>query len=435
MIGLILFVAALVLCIVLSTKFKLNMGVLGIIFAFIFAIALKKSPSSVVNSFNGGLFTNMFLACFFFGFANSNGTMNKMAGWLMYWFRNARWAMPVVLYITSLALSLAGAGTDATPIIMSPIAYSLAQALGFNPLLGVICTALGAVSGTQALWTSNAATWGGVISNVFGEAFTTAWQFKAMFIHILYGLIWFAVLFVVLRGWKFAGRKEGISIDAAKPEPFNREQKISIQLIMWLIAIIIIPNIFHAIAPNPVTTWLTTYLKVNVLCSIGIILNCIFKTADEKDVLKNKIPFNGIITVCGMGMLMGFVSDLGIMDMLVSWLQGGVPQWLVITIFVSVTAFLSMFVSGRTLLVFFVEIIPALTLATGITETSFLLMLDAGLVATSISPFSMGGSFHMSDITDEPTREYIIPRLMGCAILLWVVSIIMGVLGIFTAWG
>ncbi|HHU05823.1 MAG TPA: hypothetical protein GXZ65_05000 [Clostridiales bacterium] len=95
MVNLIIFLVAVILSIVLGSKTKTNVGIWGIVFAFILGFAICKLPATkVLANFPTTLFYNFFIACLFYGFAAVNGTMEVLARKLMYFFRNVQWMAP-----------------------------------------------------------------------------------------------------------------------------------------------------------------------------------------------------------------------------------------------------------------------------------------------------------------------------------------------------
>ena len=109
MVNLIIFLVAVILSIVLGSKTKTNVGIWGIVFAFILGFAICKLPATkVLANFPTTLFYNFFIACLFYGFAAVNGTMEVLARKLMYFFRNVQWMAPITLFLSALIISACG---------------------------------------------------------------------------------------------------------------------------------------------------------------------------------------------------------------------------------------------------------------------------------------------------------------------------------------
>ena len=154
MVNLIIFLVAVILSIVLGSKTKTNVGIWGIVFAFILGFAICKLPATkVLANFPTTLFYNFFIACLFYGFAAVNGTMEVLARKLMYFFRNVQWMAPITLFLSALIISACGSDLSAS-IILSPMAFNLALEMGFNPFVALVGIWGGSMAVMMFPWTT-----------------------------------------------------------------------------------------------------------------------------------------------------------------------------------------------------------------------------------------------------------------------------------------
>ncbi|MCR5010108.1 MAG: hypothetical protein K6A91_04125 [Clostridia bacterium] len=425
MLNLIIFLIVVVGTIVLGQRKKINIGIIGMAFAFIFGfVLLQMNASKIIAKFPVSLFFNMFIAACFFGFAIENGTMKGVAMRLMYAFRNAKWATGIALFITSYIVAAIGGGVAATPFIMSPIAFSLATQMGFSPVIAVIAVWAGGGAGSYVPWGSTPIMFAGSLSQVFSEPEIQKWHWGLLIWGTILLLIVFLLVFFYYKGYKVSGEAK-----IEKPEPFTKIQKLSLTIIAVAVLLVILPALIQLIAPNPVTKWLSNYIKIQTVFAIGTVINALCKTGDLIGILKNRVPWGGIILVCGMSMMMTLCNELGIVTTLSQYLDG-IPAWLVMPALVLFVAFLSFFVSGTALLAAFVPILPVIVSLTGGQSLPVMLTFIYALNASSASPFSQGGATALCGCYDEKDRETCTNAQIKIAIISTIIAVLWAASGL-----
>lgn len=153
-----LVIGSLVFAIILGNIKKINIGIIALACAWIIGCWLGGNFASAITS----LFpikVVMYLICitFFYGFAISNGTMQKLGDKLMYLFRNHVKLIPFAIPLGAVIVAGCGGGGLMGDIVMVPIAMLLAARIGMSPLLalsGVVVFAPvgGRRSGALAAW-------------------------------------------------------------------------------------------------------------------------------------------------------------------------------------------------------------------------------------------------------------------------------------------
>ncbi len=94
-----IFFITLFLVLFLGIKFKISYGILGLGAAFIVGfVFLGLDYTGIIALFPTRILFQIMNAIIFYGFANSNGTMEKVAGRLMYTFRNQKKFIVLILY-------------------------------------------------------------------------------------------------------------------------------------------------------------------------------------------------------------------------------------------------------------------------------------------------------------------------------------------------
>ena len=433
MLQFIVFFACVVLAVVLGEKLKINAGFLAIAFAFALGfIFLQMTPAKVVANFPTTLFFNILITTAFYGFAALNGTMENIARHIMYAFRNAKWAVGIVLYVAIFVVSALGAGAAATAIIMSPFAFAVAKEMGYDPLIASVSVWGASAAGSGAVWGTNTATMLGLFSPYIEDQDVLTNYVNLTFIwKIILYFVFFLLVYFFLKGHKGKG---DISATATKPEPMNKEQKVTFAIIICVIFFMAVPPIIRLLAGKSCPAfikWMASYLTTQSLCAFGIFLNMIFKVGNVKDVIAKKVPWNMITIICGMSMLMSLTEPMGVTEILSNWLQA-LPSFLIIPGLVLITSILSFFVSAYVINPMFAPLMTALMAAAGVGFEAVGIAFAMGAFASSISPFSTGGAMALIGCPDEETRNSLVTRQVKLSFVSMAYFVLISATGVFT---
>ena len=151
---------------------------------------------------------------------------------------------------------------------------------------------------------------------------------------------------------------------------------------------------------------------------IGLFMNL----APQKQVI-DKVPWNTIIMICGVGMLINVAIEAGTIDLLASWAGSSLPAWLIPIVFSVIGAIMSFFSStlGVVCPALF-PLVPALAETTGISPLILFACIVIGAQSSAISPFSSGGSLVLGSCSKEDERNAMFPRLLFIAVPVSVLS-------------
>lgn len=398
-----LFVAAVVLVVVLGLKTKQNMGILAFIAAFILGYwRLGMRVSAVLtSSFPVAIFFDFVIVGIFFGFATANGTIQLLARKLMYKFRNAMWMGPIVIFLVTAVVSLCGPG-GTTALITSGLSFGVAMAMGMHPALCSI-TVWCAMAGTMCFpfVTPGTINVGTCVS--FGIDIDTAT--KAGYVSgismLIFCVIEFLVLCVIYKGFK-VNPQAAASIQE-KPDPFNREQSITMKTIIVCLAGAVIPSLIQMIAPNPVTQYLAGLLSIELLWSLGTVVLVACNCADFAEVMGKRVGWSSIVLIVGMGTLFGLSTKMGVVDALSNALNN-VSPWLIVPMLAFFSGIMSFFVNGAVVGAMFIPLATALAGVSGASIPVIVTCITAGGGASCVSPISSGGSAALTGAPDEDAR-------------------------------
>ncbi|MCC8060922.1 MAG: anion permease [Clostridiales bacterium] len=430
-VGLVVFIVAIVLSIVIGTKLKMNIGIVALAFAFVIGITCNGlSAKTVSGLFPTNIFVTQLVATFFYGFASINGSFNGIADRIIWKTKGAKWALPYVLVFCTLLLSLLGAGADATPVIMSPIAFMLATEAGFDPILSSLAVWVGSVCTIGAKWTPGGAVAYSIWSPEVGEELTNTAFICVLFLLLAVGLIGMIVVSFINRG------KELNEIQMEEPAAFTDTQKKSLGIVLVALVLILFPSVINSACPNPVTTWLSKRLTIQVICLVGSIVFVVMGLANPKEVFSKKVPWNSIITIAGMGTLVALAGQLGIVDAIGAWVGESIPKAWMPMMLVIVCGLLSYVVAASSVIYpLFAPMVPALAAASGLSPVIIVISIMMGANISSFSPVSTGGAMAMLGASEEQRDTVVTGQFKLAFVFLIVLSVIFGVLGLLGIFG
>ena len=426
--GLIIFLLAIILAIVIGTKLKVNIGIVAFLFAFLIGTMLMgKTIAEVLSYFPTSLFYTLMVVSYFYGYASENGAFTSLSKWMIYALRKRLKLLPLFIYLVSFVVAATGAGAGPTPAIMAPVAFALAEQVGFSPVSAVLAVNLGVLSGGIQTWTSTGVLFSGMAEAYVGREAAIAAGWGYGFILLIIPAIFY--LFVYL----YYQRKTVIKYTVLdKPEPLDKRQKHSLMVIGLMLLFIIPPGFADIFFNIPQLSWFTSRFDIKVLCLIGIIINSALGLGDSRKVVKDHIPWATIVMVCGMTTMIGLVAETGVADIMGSWLGNNVHSSLILPFIIIISGLLSFITGGAAEI--FALVMPmfvSLSEASGISLAALSIALYAGCGSTGMSPFSQGGAMALSGCKDEAVREKVWPRQCIASVLFMLFYAALAFTGIF----
>ena len=237
-----------------------------------------------------------------------------------------------------------------------------------------------------------------------------------------------SVLFslLLIAGFRYiprSNRNIGKGVSFEKPEAFSSKQKINLYLMLAMILVVLIFPILNIIMPgNASISFINSKMDVGLVAIVFSVIALFLKLAPEKEVI-SKVPWNTIIMICGVGVLIQVAIAAGTIDLLASWVGSSLPGWLVPIAMSVVGAIMSFFSS--TLGVVCPALFPLVSTiaeASGINPLLLFTCIVIGAQSSAISPFSSGGSLVLGSCSTEEERTAMFPRLLFLAVPISVVS-------------
>ena len=404
----------LLVAIVIGFVRNVNVGILSIGFAMILTLLFKDqiAAADVIGGFGTSLFVQMVGVTYLFAIINGNGTLELLAKKIVN-LVPAR-AIPFVMFIIGMVLSAAGPGSIPCLAIIPVIAIPISVSAGINPIMTSIIGDMGAMAGRMSPLTPEAA----VVRGLMEKQNMTGNTVPIMVCTAVTAVVCCVFVYIYYKGWKVdqtvvTGEKE-------KLPKFTWQQCLSLAgLVVLAFGVLVL-------------SWnvgLTGFLIGSVLCIIGC--------GDEKKAVKG-IPWNVIIMVLGVGMLMNIVSLSGGVDILVSALESVMNIKTANPIMAILAGIMSFFSSG--LGVVFPTLVPICgSLASGIGADGIYLvaMVVIGGTIAGYTPISTTGALIMAGVAQQEDSEKRFPQnklfveLFAVSVINLVVLAVMAAIGVY----
>lgn len=382
-ISLVLLLAAIVIGFVRNV----NVGILSIGFAMILTLLFPDTLSTkdVVSGFSTSLFVQMVGVTYLFAIINGNGTLELLAKKIVN--KVPARTIPFVMFLIGMVLSAVGPGSIPCLAIIPVIAIPISISAGINPIMTAIIGDMGAMAGRMSPLTPEAA----VVRGLMEEQNLNGNTVPIMICTIVTTLICAALVYIYYRGWKV---EKPMQTDEKEVLPkFTWQQMASIAGLLLLAFGVL------------VLSWnvgLTGFLIGSVLCILGC--------GKEKKAIAG-VPWNVIIMVLGVGILMNVISLSDGVDLLVSALEKVMGEKSAAPVIALLAGIMSFFSSG--LGVVFPTLVPICGgLASGIGADGVYLvaMVVIGGTIAGYTPISTTGALIMAGVAQQKDSEERFPQ-------------------------
>lgn len=289
-------IVALLVAIVLGFLRKTNVGIIAIAMSLLLGRAFGLSDKELISGFSNSLFLTMTGVSYLFGILSTNKTLDVLSTKVVGGIGNKKFMLPIIMFLLGALLCGVGPGAIPTLAIMPVIAVPIAVSSGFHPVMLAIIAQCGVMGARMSPLTPDAA----VVMQIM-ETQGIATNMTSIFLsHIATAMLISLIAFVYYKGWK-RNLVEDKELVGAK---FTIQQAISIGGLVAMIVLVVVFNI---------NVGLVSFAIGSLLSLIGV--------ADEGKAIKS-VPWNVILLVLGVGLLMNIVSLSGGIDIMAKGMSG-----------------------------------------------------------------------------------------------------------------
>ncbi|HET6488449.1 MAG TPA: SLC13 family permease [Syntrophales bacterium] len=433
-------ILALTIVIIISCFFEeLNVGVLSISFAIIVAaFFMNESAGKVVMGFPLSLFMILVGVTFMFSMAQVNGTLGKITSYSIRLCGGNMMLLPFIIFLLTVFITTIGPGNIAGTALLAPICMAIAGRVGMS---GFCMTLIVVGAANSACFSPFAPT--GIIShgligrmadqipNLWANWSPTSLDWKIYFNSMMAQGPVTIVGFLVFGGWAWMMKHKGATVDintiAPKPEPFDKNQWITVICIITLIFLVVVPALpgMKGIFPKWVLLMAANVGTLGfVLAGIMMLLN----VADSKAAVKG-MPWFVILMVCGVTVLIEVMErsgGLAAMSSIIGAVSGPatVNFWLGL-----VTGVISAYSSSSGVVMpAFLPLVPGLLkLVPGSDAIAMISSVNIGAHLVDTSPLSTLGALCIACAAESEDKAKLFRNL-----LIWGLS--MSIVGAIVCW-
>ena len=311
---------ALLAAIVIGFVRKANVGILCIGFSMILGLVYGIKAGDIIKGFSSSLCMQMIGITYLFAIINENGTLELLAKKMVALVGPHKTLIPFVMYLLGFLICAVGPGAIPSLAIVPVIAIPVAISAGVNPIMTAIIGDLGVMSGRMSPLTPESA----VVRELMEAQGLTGNTVPIMMCLTVTALVVAVFVYIYYKGWKVAPHTDHEDV---LPK-FCKNQWLSLAGL----AALAIGALFFS--------W-NVGLTGFTVGSVLIVLGC----GDEKTAFK-MIPWNVIIMVLGVGILMNVISLSGGIDIMVDGLESVMGPKTAATIMAIAAGLMSFFSSG-----------------------------------------------------------------------------------------
>lgn len=373
---LIIFVAV----VILGFVKKVNVGILSIAVAVVLGKVFGISNSVIFAGFSTSLFMTLVGITFLFAIVNSTGALELMSKKIICLVGKKTWLIPIFIYIAGFVLAAVGPGAIPALAIIPPLAVTMALEVGYNPVMLALVGEAGLMAGRFSPITPE----GVLVSGLAAEQGITNIIGNALLTNTIMTSVYALLIYLFYKSYR-VHIPAGLNL-SAKEEKFTKNQIISLLGILAMLILII-------------------FVKINVGLAaffVGAVL-VFFNVAEESSVIK-AVPWNTVMLVLGVGVLMNLVKEMGGIDLLSNLLASIMTPRTAAPI-MGVSAGLLSWVSSA-LGVVYPTLVPTVggivaKLGGGTSAAALIAAIGAGGSCAGISPASTGGALILAALASN----------------------------------
>jgi Na+/H+ antiporter NhaD/arsenite permease-like protein len=397
--------AALMTAVTLSMFTKVNVGIVSLAFAWLVGVYLGGLPlNTVIGAFPISLFLTLVGVTLLFGMAHVNGTLERLAAHAVRLCYGNAGLIPLMFFFVALGLSTIGPGNIATAALLAPMAMAIGHQAGVPPFLMILMVGNGAQAGALSPFAPTGVIVNGVMARI--GLLDVEWQTYAN--NMLAHLVITMIAFVVFGGWRlFTKKTEGTD---ARPivatEPFHWQHWLTVAVLAALVIGVVVFD-----------------MQVGMAALTGATLLSLARAADEKETIK-RMPWNVVLMVCGVTVLIGVLERTQGMDLFTDLLARVSSPGTVTGVIAFVTGLVSVYSStSGVVLPAFLPTVPGLVERLGGGDVlGIASAMNVGGHLVDLSPLSTIGALCLAALPPSVDARKVFNQLLAWGLSMTVVG-------------
>ncbi len=399
---------ALIVAIVLSMVTRINVGLVGLVMAWLVGAFVAGLPAStIIGGFPTSLFLTLTGMTLLFAAAESNGTIERLARRAVALARGDAKFVPVFFFAVACVLSAVGPGAVSSVALVVPLAMAIGRQLRVPAMLTALVVANGANAGNLSPISAV-----GVIANSrMTEAGLGGHEWLVMTANLLASAIVAAAAYVWLGGWRLP-RTEA-SLASAEETAFSRSHRLTLVVVAaWIAGVLFFQ------------------LPLGLSAFAGAVLLVAAGAADETASMR-RTPWGIILMVCGMTTLVALLEETGGMDLFTALLSSVATPGTINGVIAFVTGAISLYSStSGVVLPAFLPTVPGIVEQLGGGDPlAIALSINVGSSLVDVSPLSTIGALCVAAVADTGQGHVLFRQLLAWGLAMAVVGAVLSQLG------
>ena len=409
------------LVIIVSGVLRLNVGILAISLAWVIGYYLAgMKVSAIIAGFPIGLATMLFGVTFLFGQAQQNGTLGNLAGRAIGLAHGHRGVIPLLFFILPLILATIGPGNIAAVALIAPLAMAIAGRTGIIAFLMTLMVANGANAGAFSPFAPT-----GIIANeLIARQGLTMDPWTQVYLPSL-----LAQSFIALFGYLIFGGLRLWRANPAEPAPpptalTERPARLTIAQGATVGAI---AALLAGVALFKADLGFLAITLALLLAMVG--------AADQEAAFK-AVPWDTIIMVCGVSVLVAIVEQTGGLDLFTALLARVSTAQNVPGVIAFVAGAVSAYSSSSGVVMpTFIAMVPSLIAKLGGGDpVAIISAINVGSHVVDVSPLSTLGAMCIANAAAHEDRNRLFQRLLIYGLAMAVVGALVSYLFFVLLW-
>ena len=387
---------ALLGAVVAGTLLRVNIGLLAIALAFAIGVLVGDMTVKEVSAgFPADLFLTLVAVTLLFSQAQVNGTLERISALSLRLTHGRIGFVPLMFFGLALLLASIGPGNIAATALLAPVAMSAAARAGVPAFLMALMVCNGANAGAFSPFAPT-----GIIANgLMAQIGLAGYEWRTYFNTLLPQAAIAAAGYLVFGGGRLLLRGGG----SLEQQSGTEERRLDWRQWLTLLAI-------GALVASVVL------LEVNVMIGafVAATLLALAHAGDAKEALA-RMPWDTILLVCGVTVLLGLVDRTGGMDLFAGLLAKLSTPDSVTAVMAFVTGAVSVYSSSSgVVLPAFLPTVPALIEKLGGGDAlAIAWSIDVGAHLVDVSPLSTLGALCIAAAQAQQRRERLFNQMLA----------------------
>ena len=396
---------ALAAAVTLSMLTKVNVGVVSLALAWIVGVYLGGMPlNTVIGTFPVQLFLTLAGVTLLFGMASANGTLERLAARAVHICRGNAGLIPVMFFGVAVLLSSIGPGNISTTAILAPMAMAVGAQAAVPPFLMALMVGNGAQAGALSPFAPT----GVIVNGVMGRIGLGGVELQTYLNNLMAHFVVTFVAYFAFGGWRlFARRKtETHTEEMVAPEPFGWQHWLTTAVLATLVIVVVAAD-----------------MQVGMAALTGATLLSLAGAAEEKETIK-RMPWNVVLMVCGVTVLIGVLERTQGMDLFSDILARVSSPATVTAVIAFVTGLVSVYSStSGVVLPAFLPTVPGLVQRLGGGDPlAIASAMNVGGHLVDLSPLSTIGALCLAALPASEDAKKVFNQLLAWGLSMTVVG-------------